>query len=77
VLHMEHCAACVSPLPVPASQRRLSFARLTESIVSSVCLQNLLVNTETHQLKLCDFGSAKVGYVAAWGRDGRRNNAFG
>eukprot|EP00967_Tisochrysis_lutea_P069189 scaffold90874_cov21-Tisochrysis_lutea.AAC.2 len=23
--------------------------------------QNLLVNTETHQLKLCDFGSAKVG----------------
>ena len=22
--------------------------------------QNLLVNTETHQLKLCDFGSAKV-----------------
>lgn len=23
--------------------------------------QNLLVNTETHTLKLCDFGSAKVG----------------
>ena len=23
--------------------------------------QNLLVNTHTHQLKLCDFGSAKVG----------------
>ena len=22
--------------------------------------QNLLVNTQTHQLKLCDFGSAKV-----------------
>lgn len=22
--------------------------------------QNLLVNTENHQLKLCDFGSAKV-----------------
>ncbi len=22
--------------------------------------QNLLVNTETHQLKLCDFGSAKT-----------------
>ena len=22
--------------------------------------QNLLVNTHTHQLKLCDFGSAKV-----------------
>eukprot|EP00882_Tetradesmus_deserticola_P012024 GHRQ01012734.1.p2 GENE.GHRQ01012734.1~~GHRQ01012734.1.p2 ORF type:complete len:157 (-),score=62.68 GHRQ01012734.1:1069-1539(-) len=25
--------------------------------------QNLLVNTENHQLKLCDFGSAKVGVV--------------
>lgn len=24
--------------------------------------QNLLVNTETHQLKLCDFGSAKVNF---------------
>ena len=27
--------------------------------------QNLLVNTHTHQLKLCDFGSAKVGCLQA------------
>ena len=27
--------------------------------------QNLLVNTHTHQLKLCDFGSAKVGAASA------------
>ena len=25
--------------------------------------QNLLVNTATHQLKLCDFGSAKVPFL--------------
>lgn len=40
----------------------LSSLSAAHSLSWPICAapQNLLVNTETHQLKLCDFGSAKV-----------------
>ena len=40
--------------------------------------QNLLVDTRTHQLKLCDFGSAKVSWLAGFrAREAASQRAFG
>ncbi|KAG2279018.1 hypothetical protein Bca52824_061573 [Brassica carinata] len=38
----------------------LTFTVVLACVISDIKPQNLLVNPHTHQVKLCDFGSAKV-----------------
>ena len=48
---------------VPCTRRSLLQIHRTGICHRDIKPQNLLVNTESHQLKLCDFGSAKASVV--------------
>jgi serine/threonine protein kinase len=75
---VEPCSAADAPTPRATLHAAGCSATARLGCPTSLCArygichrdikpQNLLVNTETHQLKLCDFGSAKARPLAALG----------